>query len=329
MIFNSSLAQYAREQQSYWNVQRGHYEAILRQTGALRRSDWWYYEYTKAPYLTLASDQYLTQRWLDQFHNNCRLTGDGGIAPREDFADDGNLFGPLFAHLYIEFRSRGGVPPHVISEGNSQLMKYFENGTPTGVRLFTGRPERLDNVIVKFGKREHLEAMYTEGDVRITPAKYYSKPSLLKAQQDLETERIFHTPAFDSILAGQTHATAQDGKRYKIEDGFLKESISCPDYALWSACLDIDRRMPDDFGADAALIIHNKNKFCQAFDEKVKELWPGVKTSYGPVQYYDPCSFIERRTKPVRLKHFSFAYQREWRFCAFPIKGKCRKSHSC
>lgn len=303
---------------AYWRESAARYKATIDDTGSLPRSDWWRYEYYRTPYLMLASDEYLAQRWLDQYHNNVCLTAAGQIAPREDFSDEMGMFGPLFTHLTMEFGSRGGVPAKLISDGNAMTGKYFAKGVPTGMRLFEGFPETLDGVIVKFGQREHIETMLNNGEVRVTPSTFYSQASLSKAMHDLECERQFHHPAFDAVQAGRTRAKTKNGFEGLIEDGFIKETVSCPDYVLWCACRDIDRRMPDDFGADAALIIRKPFIFASRFEVGLKKIWPHVKIKVGPVQYYDPCSFIHRNERPVHLKHFSFAYQREWRLCAFP-----------
>ncbi|MEX2740819.1 hypothetical protein AB3480_05145 [Rhizobium mongolense] len=156
----------------------------------------------------------------------------------------------------------------------------------------------------------------------VTPSTFYSQASLSKAMHDLESERQFHHPAFDAVRAGRTRAKTKSGFEGTIKDGFIKETVRCPDYVLWCACRDIDRRMPDDFNADAALIIRKPGVFASRFESGLKKLWPRVKIKVGPVQYDDPCSFVHRNKRPVHLKHFQFAYQREWRLCAFPTASQ-------
>jgi len=315
MIISGSTA---RQRLREWQLRADRYKRELDRKGSLSRNDWWYYEYCQTPYLTFASDRYLAQRWIDQFHNNVRLTANGQIVPREGFADAAGMFGPLFAHMTLEYQMRGGVPNAVSGEGSAQLAKYFEQGEPKGVHLFKDMPETLDGVIVKFGKRDHLKAMLATGEVRVTPARYYSRPSLLKAMRDIEVEREFHVPVFGAVIRGDKFVELKSGYRGAVVDGFVKENVKFPDYILWCACTDIDRRMPDDFGADAALIIRSPNTFAARFKQSLNSRWPRVKMSTAPVKYYDPCSFTHRNMKPAQLKHFSFAYQREWRLCAFP-----------
>lgn len=292
-------------------------ERKVRNGGLLKRQEWWEREYYETPYLTFASDEYLEQRFFDHFHNQVRLTAEGKIAPRPDFADGGGLIAPLFSHMMLEFGARGLGLPAANEKAFQQLNKYFEDGEPTGVRLFRGLPEQLDDVVVKFGKHRHLKPMLLHGKLRLTPAEFYQNSELVEAMKDRETERWFHHPKFDLILAGKSHFTI-NGIDAEIEDGFFKFVVSCPNYVLWSACKDIDRRLPDDFSADSALVVRKPHVFISRLKHGAKRIWPTTPTWGGEVKYYDPCSFADIRSRPETIKHFSYFYQREWRFCAFP-----------
>lgn len=308
----------AKSRLSFWRNKFDEIEGKkTRNGGLLRRQEWWEREYYEVPYLTFASREYLEQRFFDHFHNQVRLTAEGQIAPRRDFADGGGLIAPLFSHMMLEFNARGLGLPAANEKALQQLEKYFENGEPTGVRLFRGLPEELDDVIVKFGKHQHLKPMLAHGRLRLTPAEFYQNSGLVEAMRDRETERWFHDPKFDLILAGEKYFNF-NGINAKIEDGFFKFLVSCPNYVLWSACKDIDRRLPDDFSADAALIIRKPLVFASRIKQTIKKVWPKTPTWGGDVKYYDPCSSSDMQRRPETIKHFSYLYQREWRFCAFP-----------
>lgn len=163
--------------------------------------------------------------------------------------------------------------------------------------------------------------MLSQGRMRLTPANFYSNGSLVKAMQDLETERWFHDPQFNLALKGQKTVTF-GGHEIELEDGFFKIPYSCPEYLLWSACNDIDRRLPDDFSADAALIIKSPQKFAGRLKQHVMKSFPNTPTWFGNVTYYDPCSFVDMKRRPETIKHFSFLYQQEWRFCTFPPEDR-------
>ena len=288
--------------------------------GMLKRGEMWSLEYYRNPYLTFSSDEYLHKRFIEHSHNTFRLTSKGKIATHYEFTKDDGLLGPLFAHMNEEFGIRGGIPVSLLQKSNGELLKYFENDPITGVKLFRDYPEKLDNVIVKFGQQVHLSSMLRDGQLRLSPAEFYQRNNLHKAMQDTETDRDFHVPQFQTILDGKKSVNL-GGFDAKLEDGFFKLVVKCPEYLLWSACLDIDRRMPDDFGANAALIIRDPRAFLFRLKNAVKSKWPAAPVWAGPIKYYDPCSFVDRRSRPETIEHFSYYYQREWRFCAFPNEG--------
>lgn len=312
----------AKSRLSLWRDRLQEIEARIKHNGGLlKQQEWWEREYCKTPYLTFARSAYLEQRFFDHFHNQVRLTGEGKIAPRSDITNSDGLLAPLFTHMMLEFNARGVGLPAVSEKAKRQLHKYFENGEAKGVRLFRGYPEKLENVIVKFGKHQHLKPMLEQGRLRLTPAKFYQRTELAEAMRDWETERWFHDPKFGLILSGKDHFHI-NGVTAKIEDGFFKFFVSCPNYALWSACKDIDRRLPDDFEADTAVIIRKPDEFSSRLTQAVRKVWPRAPVWYGDVKYYDPCSFADMKRRPETIKHFSYLYQREWRFCAFPNIGQ-------
>lgn len=312
----------AKSRLSLWRERLQEIEGRMKQNGGvLRRQEWWERQYYEAPYLTFASNAYLEERFFDHFHNQVRLTGEGKIALRKDYSDDDGLIAPLFAHMMLEFGARGLGLPVLNEKAKHQLRKYFKDGEPTGVRLFRGFPEKLDGVIVKFGKHLHLKPMFEHGKLRLTPAEFYQKNELVDAMRDRETERWFHDPKFDLLLAGKDQLRI-NGMTAKIEDGFFKFAVSCPNYVLWSACKDIDRRLPEDFDADTAVIIRRPQEFSARLTRAVEEIWPTVPVWFGDVKYYDPCSFVDMKRRPEIIKHFSYLYQKEWRFCAFPNESQ-------
>lgn len=302
---------------SYWKLRAEETRSHADITGAMKRSQWWELEYFEAPYLAFASDEYLHQRFVDHFHNNMRLNSEGKIVPAEILGGYGDLLFPLFTHMNLEFGIRGGTPSKTIAAAKAAFEKYFDNGLAKGISLFAGRPETLSGVVVKFSKARFLEVALKTGEIRLTPATFYSNATLNHAMRDTETEREYHIPAFRDSLEGRSTTLFRDYE-LPIEDGFLKITKSCPEYLLWSGCQDIDRRLADDFDADAALIIKEPDEFAYRVRVALDSIWPSCPVWYGPVKYYDPCAASARLERPEQIKHFSYLYQREWRLCGFP-----------
>ena len=308
-----------RERLAFWASRAKSHRQRLEATGGLKRYEWWELEYFEAPYLTLASSDFIHRRFIDHFHNIVRLNKIGQLTPVPQDEDEHRLLLPIFTHLNLEINTRGRPSVDLIKAANSELDKYFVSGPPTGVSLFSTYPESLPDVIVKFSQHKFLDRMIELGEIRMTPASHYAKGSLLKAQKDLETDREFLIDASAEALDGQDHVLV-GGRKVKIRDGFASLTIRRSDYLLWSACLDIDRRLPTDFDCRAAIIIRDPIAFKARLEAGVQKCWPGSRIWHGPVQYYDPCSFAARKFDPMTIKHFSYFYQREWRLCAVPSK---------
>jgi len=135
--------------------------------------------------------------------------------------------------------------------------------------------------------------------------------------RDRETEREFHFPVYKDLVKGRK-AVDFNGISIPIKDGFATIVKECPDYLLWSACEDIDRRVPTDFASTAALIIKEPKEFHYRVRKAVAKKWPQTPTWFGRVDYYDPCAVTHRTRRPETIKYFSYLYQRETRLCVFP-----------
>jgi hypothetical protein len=154
-----------------------------------------------------------------------------------------------------EYGSRG-PPADVVRTARRPIMRYFENGDPIAIKLFGSFQAPSTPFLVKYGRKQFLEPMLTEGRIRVCPASFYNNPSHLASVQDDEIPRSFFIPTYKERLAGKS---ALDFKGHNI--AFGDDDIVLPvvsrDYYLFSLCDHIYYRMPTDFDADAALIIRD------------------------------------------------------------------------
>ena len=144
--------------------------------------------------------------------------------------------------------------------------------------------------------------------------------------KDLELERQFRIPAFKEALSGQTHLDFH-GANLPIQGGAISVVIKGQDYFLLSTYLEFDRRMPTDFGADAALIVRDERRFVAQFKKSFKAVFGQSYVEASRVHYYDPFRLPTQRFLKRRefLKHFAYAYQKEHRIVARPITGAIPK----
>lgn len=127
--------------------------------GMLPRHEWWRVEYYRNPYLLLVSDAELHDRFVDIMANSSFINKEGKISPTREMFSGRAMLGSAFTHAIEAMNSRGGVSFNSAQAGQRTLSKYFENGTPIGVRMFQDKPTVQGNSIVKFSKARYARAL--------------------------------------------------------------------------------------------------------------------------------------------------------------------------
>lgn len=278
--------------------------------GRLERHNWWRYEYYKFPYLLLESSDAIEERFADVFANAVDLSIDGKIVLNL-VANDG-WFGYIFTELIEETNWRGLLTRDLIANATRPIGAYFQDGDPLGVRMFGDRKTLGGHGLVKYSKREFVEDMYRHGRFRISPASYYSKGGHLKAVKDFETSRSYKLRALNEAMRGE-EAIEVKGMSMKITNGVIPFEVEMVDYYLFSTCKDIDRRLPTDFEADAALVISDRRQFVERLKRAMLDRKPDWQFIAAEVQYYDPYKHTPKDRNQEFWKHFSYAYQKEHR----------------
>jgi hypothetical protein len=292
-------------------ARRRHYERKSEQPGRLQRHEVWRHAYLAHPYLIGSPEDRVADRFRNTFMNAMELGPKGQIAPV--LMSETDEYMQVFTHLLEEYGSRGGEPPEdVIATARAPLVKYFEDGTPIGVRLFDGYTAPTDPIIVKYGKRQFLEPMFQNGDLRLANAGLYNDSQFLKAVRDDETSRTFFIPTFEERLAGKTHCEFQ-GHRIEYDDDDIVLPLVFEDYYLFSLCEHIHYRMPMDFEADAAIVIRDPARFKRRLISTFLSRFPDWEPLEGKVIYYDPYRDYSKFKIPEMAKRFGYAYQKEVR----------------
>lgn len=279
--------------------------------GKLARHNWWRYQYYSSPYLVLERPEAITQRFSDVLLNTVDLSADGRLVPHPLLTDDGR-FAQMFTEVIEETNWRGVLTPDLVARSNAPIGAYFESGEPLGVRLFGDRQTLGGCGLVKYSQREFVTQMYRHGRFRISPASFYARGSLLKAAKDFETTRQFYLRALNEALRGEEIVEVK-GLKLRIANGVLPLQMEVVDYYLLSTCRDIDRRLPTDFEADAALVITDRGRFVDRLKAAMQRKFPTWDFLTREVYYYDPYTDIPRDRDQEFWKHFSFAYQKEHR----------------
>jgi hypothetical protein len=87
-----------------------------------------------------------------------------------------------------------------------------------------------------------------------------------------------------------------------------------PDFYVWCCGLGYDARLFDEFKAEAALVIRDKDAFRARLSAAVAGELPEGSVTDGPLTYYDPYTARHEQLVPIFSKHFRYLYQNEYRF---------------
>jgi hypothetical protein len=279
--------------------------------GKLKRHDWWRCHYYKYPYLLLETDDAIGERFVDVFSNCVDITATGQITPTPMMRNEGR-FTIIFTELLEETNWRQILTRDLVTNATAQIHSYFDRRTPIGVRMFGDRTHVEDEWLVKYSKRQYIDEMYRFGRIRIAPASEYAKGSHIKAVRDLETARRFKLKALSDVLRGQNEVS-WEGNKIPICNGVVPLEFMMDDYYLFSTCTEIDRRMPTDFEADAALIIKDRGTFIELLRQALLNRHKSWEFLEREIYYYDPYNDIPCDRNQEFWKHFAYAYQKEHR----------------
>ena len=301
-----------RERLRSIDQRRQHFEWKSQQPGQLCLHEVWRHTYLAHPYLLGAPDERVAERFKSIFLNVNELSPEGklSLVPME-VTDE---YMQVFTHLLEEYGARrdGHPPDSVIAEARLPLLKYFEAGTPIGVRMFEGYDVPKAPILVKYGKRQFLEPMIEFGELRLANAGLYNDTGHLDAIRDDETSRTFFIPTFRERLAGETHLE-MGGHRQPFDDDDIVLPLVFDDYFLFSLCQHVHYRMPTDFEADSAIVIRDPELFKQRLISTFLAKFPDWTPMEGNVTYYDPYRDYTKFRVPEMAKHFGYAYQKEKR----------------
>lgn len=281
----------------------------------------WRYEYWRKPYLLLASDEEIIERFSSIFLNLIELDDKGRISINNIKEDDWKL-GELLTQIIEETNCRGILNDKSMQEIKNTVQKFYKNGAPLGCKIIESSIFDGKDYLFKYGKLRHLEQMLTFGHIRLCPASEYEKSVHIQAVKDTERMRTYRISALKEALEGISEIEAF-GEKLPIANGTVKANFRSNDYYLFCTSTKMSRRMFSDFDADAVLVIKDKSAFISRLKERIIEELAGWDFTERRVEYFDPYRDIPRHRFMEFTKHFSYAYQNEHRI----VINSCQPHH--
>lgn len=300
------------------------------------RHNEWTREYHANPYCRHETREELHQRYQDIWVNTLVLKPSG----RMGLTTDENWY-RLQQHVITELLRRGEPPtPSNRHPRVPEAQSFFDGELcRKAARVVAARGTDHD-VLVKYGKREHMEALLREGNLYVNSATSYNASVHNQAVRDDELAITFKggdvLPANPVRSRDRAQPPSEGVADRSVafrpihelpelpEDQYSSMTIRMPtDY--WMFCLAdvLDQRLFADFQADCCLIIRRQPFLERVLRAATMQL-PTVDPYFGRVQYVDPLGAAPAGLPvapsiPIHMtKVFRYAYQREGRFAFVP-----------
>ena len=290
----------------------------MERTG-IPRHEAWTVEYLADPYLRRATTDELHDRMRDLFLNVLTLTT--GMKVGVLTRDDGMSLFRLVNDVFAEMRQRFGPYPSGFRVGFLEGLRIPSpraRDAEQAVVATRGRGGGAGHLLVKYGKREHMERLVDRGEIRLAGAISYRDPSLNSAVRDDELEVSARLRGVDlRVWAGRERRVLLARGSGDVEVTVASKT----DFYAYCLSTALVSRMFLDFEADACVLIRDREEFVRRFRAALGSRLGEWRLSQGDVVYVDPWNPRDVPQEPYFAKHFKYGYQREHRLVALPPRA--------
>ena len=281
------------------------------------RQEVWKLQYRDDPYLRHLPNADLLTRAGDLVAASLVHTPEGLIGLRPMESDLSAI--ERFAHVLEELAIRG------LDYKQEPVRDALQVPKPDSVRAALKRlaARKLpEQILVKFGRREHMSALFLEGKGRISPASYYSDPSLGRARADNEARVTAYVHPLDAHRYFGVQHTADGGSAaVDVPVPYLGstpiEITATSDFYVYCMASTCDARMFVDFD-HTCVVIKDTSAFIACLRDAVALVLPDWQFVAAPVEYFDPFFARPHQLTAQVSKHFRYEYQKEFRLLWVP-----------
>lgn len=282
------------------------------------RSEVWRREYRSQRYLEHLAKDELDRRAADVMTNLLGLTPEGKMGLK-DATGVGERWHVLWTQVLEEFALRFGPYPAGFTKATSATLqppRATFPAIPPGYEALGRLGLKPGEILLKFGKKEHLQPAFERGILRIAPASIYNDSSLNAAVKDDELSFEIITPPTMFRMEILDPAEGQPIPVQPASNLRVKHTLTT-NYYVFCLSTAADHRLFGDFEANACLVVRNPREFLSRLVNAAKVRLPGWRSGGGSVEYLDP--LMRHRDLHIPLvKHFRYAYQWEYRVYWLP-----------
>lgn len=286
----------------------------------------WRFNYRNHRYCAHLSQQELNKRIRDILLSLLTLTPEAkvGVLPTDS---RGIFWMERWTHVLEEMVLRFGPYPNGFTREilHSEPFPEFVGAIASRAASALQHLPTTDGII-KFGRPEHMHALYERGALRVQAASFYRRPDHNGAVRDdelaLDISLALHRD--DIIKVVVNPQDVPPGELLQRMD-FRYESST--DYWLYCVTASAQPRTFVDFEAEACVVIKDRQRFFEAIDIAMRPFVEGAKFRHGKVNYVDPLLPKTAFIDIPMSKYFSYEYQDEYRFVWIPTSPRNELNH--
>ena len=284
-------------------------ERIAKMTtadGKISRSDTWYRQYYRQPYMETFTEQQFHSRWADVWDN--LLEVGPGLKLQPNFSPTNTGWVELFSDLIAESQFRGGFRRSI---AGPHMQSRFANLMDKNIRHLSATDWNLDR-IYKFGELKYVQESFDRERIRFARSELYASADMNRAQKDDENTFEFSVmPTFLKYLNGLVGFSAFE--REILPNGLILKMQNNAPYLVCCASSKYRPTIPNAFDYDSVLVIKDRRKFQEAVVKSIKKCRPASRLKFGKVHYMDPYLELNPSADIRFSKHHRFSYQHEYR----------------
>jgi hypothetical protein len=276
-------------------------------------------QYRLRRYARHLSQSELNGRIRDIFLNFLILTNGAKIALRQLDAETAGWL-EKFTHMLEEMQLRHGPYPSGFTRDilhSEPLPDFISDFAKRAAKKIASLGSVKGDALIKLGKRQHMEALYETGALRVQPATRFRDNDLRGALRDDELGMAFSVVlSRDEIVKVVVNKqdVPVDAPDQRIDVQYRWTS----DYWVYCLTSSVEPRLFVDFDADACVIIRHRSKFREMLRKASEPKLRGAVMGEGTAIYLDPVLPHLTDIFVPLAKHFRYSYQREYRFYWLP-----------
>jgi hypothetical protein len=290
------------------------------------RHEAWRHMYRSNRYCHFLAQVELNQRIRDVFLSMLRLTPEGKVGlPAMDA--HGVRWMELWTHVLEEMKLRFGPHPGGFTKEILHTEPLPDFVGPLAKRA-AGALNHLPKAgaAIKFGKPEHMEALFERGALRVQSASFYRKPSHNGAVRDdelaLQVSLSLNREQVIRIVSNPQDVPSDIVTR-RVDIRYESKT----DYWLYCLTTTAEPRLFVDFEAQACVVIKDPARFRASLRSAVDAVVGTTVFRDGKVAYIDPLLPLSATIDVPMSKHFRYAYQHEYRLAWLPPSPRSDLTH--